>query len=522
MKQHRPILACLLLAAVMIQPVLANNITVSNVSITDQDSVTKTANIVFDLSWENSWRLSTGPANWDAAWVFVKYHNGDGVWRHAKLLTTAISHSVPTGASLSVGVTGSNGLGAFIHRSAAGTGNISWSGIKLKWHYGADNILDSALITADVQAIEMVYVPEGSYYLGDGITNTWCRGDSLGSPYSVTSALDIQVGNTAGEIATNRWSGSGAGTPGSASTSIMPAEFPNGYAAFYCMKYEVSQGQFARYINTGGSQPAGGSQGFFNQTVIPVRQNATGSPPNVTATTPDRAYGGYNSNPYTNEQILYYLNWTGLRPMSEFEYEKASRGPVFPVPGEFAWGTAVAATLAYTLSGDGTTTEAVSANYNENAGNAWINITSGSLYGPCRVGMFAKTAYAGSTSPRIQSGSSYWGIMDLTGNLLELAAPISIASLYSGTPSTGLENYVQRSGTYYNYTSTFFRGSHGTGGGSYPVDWGQLTKTNSPSPSVWKGGAHWGPAVSVSSAHIATDNNSAASSKGIRGVRAAP
>jgi formylglycine-generating enzyme required for sulfatase activity len=513
--KHRPILACLL-AAVMIQPVLANNIAVSNVSITDQDSVTKTANIVFDLSWENSWRLTTGPANWDAAWVFVKYHNGDGVWRHAKLMTTAVSHFVPTGASLSVGATGSNGMGAFIYRSAAGSGNVAYSGIKLKWHYGADNILDSAIITADVQAIEMVYVPEGSYYVGDATSGTWCRGDSQGTPFPVTSTQDIQVGNTAGEINTARWSGSGAGTPGSTSTGIVPAEFPNGYAAFYCMKYEVSQGQYARYINTGGSQsPA--SQYFSNSS----RQSATGSVPNVTADTPDRAYGATGTG-NGNQQTLDYLNWAGVRPMSEFEYEKACRGPVFPVAGEFAWGTAVAATLAYTLSSDGNATEGVTANYNENAGNVWYTTTRGTLSGPCRVGMFARASYAGSTSPRIQSGSSYWGIMDLTGNLAELAAPVNTASLFSGTPSSGLENYVQRSGTYYNYASTLFRGSHGTGGGSYPVDWGMLTN-DSTNLGVWKGG-WWLDNLSSNavSSSLRANANSSSAAKGIRGVRTAP
>jgi formylglycine-generating enzyme required for sulfatase activity len=512
--KHHPILACLL-AVVMIQPVLANNIAVSNVSITDQDSVTKTANIVFDLSWENSWRLTTGPANWDAAWVFVKYHNGDGVWRHAKLLTTAVSHFVPTGATLSVGATGSNGMGAFIHRSAAGSGNVAYSGIKLKWHYGADNILDSAIITADVQAIEMVYVPEGSYYLGDTRSGTWCRGDSLGSPYPVTSAQDIQVGNTAGEINTARWGGSGAGTPGTPSTDIVPAEFPNGYAAFYCMKYEVSQGQFARYINTGGSQsPA--LQYFQNA----AGQVATGSVPNVTATTPDRAYGSYNG--FSIQQILHYLNWAGVRPMSEFEYEKACRGSVFPVAGEFAWGTAVVANLAYTLSGYGTATEAVSANYNENAGNAWYSTTKSNYgNGSCRVGMFAKSAYAGSTPPRIQSGSSYWGILDLTGNVGELAAPVNFATLYGGTPSTGMENYVQRSGTYYTYTSTYFRGSHGTGGGGYPVDWGLLT-SDSTHLSVWKGGSSLDNLASYAVSASLRSGNFLGDGQGIRGVRTAP
>ncbi len=33
-----------------------------------------------------------------------------------------------------------------------------------------------------------------------------------------------------------------------------------------------------------------------------------------------------------------YADWAGLRPMTELECEKACRGPVYPVTGEYAWG----------------------------------------------------------------------------------------------------------------------------------------------------------------------------------------
>ena len=51
----------------------ANNIAVSNASIVGQNTtagVNNAANfslVKFDLSWENSWRTSSGPSNWDAA-----------------------------------------------------------------------------------------------------------------------------------------------------------------------------------------------------------------------------------------------------------------------------------------------------------------------------------------------------------------------------------------------------------------------------------------------------------------------
>ena len=40
--------------------------------------------IRLDLSWENSWRSSSGPANRDAVWLFAKFRSGAaGAWRHA-------------------------------------------------------------------------------------------------------------------------------------------------------------------------------------------------------------------------------------------------------------------------------------------------------------------------------------------------------------------------------------------------------------------------------------------------------
>ena len=43
-------------------------------------------------------------------------------------------------------------------------------------------------------------------------------------------------------------------------------------------------------------------------------------------------------NYMTWTDLLAYLDWSCLRPMTEFEYEKICRGPVYPVANEYAWG----------------------------------------------------------------------------------------------------------------------------------------------------------------------------------------
>tara|TARA_R110000737_G_scaffold271306_2_gene278375 strand:- start:139 stop:354 length:216 start_codon:yes stop_codon:yes gene_type:complete len=50
----------------------ANNIEISNISLTGQNTVDNHTLVQFDLTWENSWRINSGPSNYDGAWVFIK------------------------------------------------------------------------------------------------------------------------------------------------------------------------------------------------------------------------------------------------------------------------------------------------------------------------------------------------------------------------------------------------------------------------------------------------------------------
>jgi len=64
----------------------ANNISVNNVSLTGYNPSNSYVMIEFDISWDNSWRTSVGPSNWDAAWIFVKYRlKNESIWNHALL-----------------------------------------------------------------------------------------------------------------------------------------------------------------------------------------------------------------------------------------------------------------------------------------------------------------------------------------------------------------------------------------------------------------------------------------------------
>jgi hypothetical protein len=98
-----------LLLILAVSNLSANNIQVSNTKLTLQNTTDGYTLVQFDLSRENSWRISSGPANWDAAWVFVKYritaaNVGDDLWKHAWLNDAGHSSGTGTPASSDIGL----------------------------------------------------------------------------------------------------------------------------------------------------------------------------------------------------------------------------------------------------------------------------------------------------------------------------------------------------------------------------------------------------------------------------------
>jgi hypothetical protein len=116
--------------------------------------------------------------------------------------------------------------------------------------------------------------------------------------------------------------------------------------------------------------------------------------------------------------ICAYLDWSGLAPMSELEYEKLCRGVAIPVADEYAWGSNTI-TRGATLVNDGTSQEGVSDAVATGAGLANFNGSASLPQGPFRVGFAAK---AGTT--RLEAGAGYYGNMELTGNVYEFCTSI--------------------------------------------------------------------------------------------------
>jgi len=419
----------------------ANNINVTNIKVTGQNTTAGENNaanyslVQFDLSWENSWRTSSEPNNWDAAWVFVKYrittaNGGDNLWKHAWLNNNGHSG---TGATIDAGLLDPGStfnastnptLGVFVYRSANGAGTFSITGAQLRWNYGASGVNDNATVDVQVFAIEMVYVPQGAFTVGSGGTESgsftngsWVSGATVA--LSISSESELTIAKSAG----NLWGTSTAGNNTIGGAGSLPTAFPKGYAGFYCQKYEITQQQYVDFLNT------------LTQTQANNRKyTGSGNRYAITGST----VGSYTTtNPYVACNWLSwvdgaaYSDWAGLRPMTELEFEKACRGTIAPVANEYAWGntTFIAAT---SIANAGTSNETAS---NETATVVFGN--QGNVQGPMRVGVFAKTG-----TTRVQSGASYYGIMELSGNLWEQAVSVGNATgrSFTGVHGNGALN----------------------------------------------------------------------------------
>ncbi|MFM9019822.1 MAG: hypothetical protein ACKOOA_00720, partial [Sediminibacterium sp.] len=233
---------------------LANNIVVSAVSHTIRNTSNQTVRVNFTLSWDNSWRTTSAPFNWDAAWVFVKYKVGsNGEWKHATLATSG--HTIP-GIAAS---TQPDATGIFIYRSASGgPSTFNPTGIQLQWNYGSDGVSNEAQIFVRVFAIEMVYNPPGGFQAGSGaISNGEFRrandvtASAPASTFTVTGSLPTFQSNNSSSSADNiaAYNNTASDLTGTATASLN-AGYPTGFNAFYSMKYEISQQQYVDFLNT--------------------------------------------------------------------------------------------------------------------------------------------------------------------------------------------------------------------------------------------------------------------------------
>lgn len=400
-----------------------NYISIANNVQVGVPSLPTTTTLQFTIQWDNSWRIASGPTNWDAVWLFVKYQDcATNLWKHVDLSTVAVNHTV-TGTQLEV-IPVSDGKGVYLRLNTNVITNVTSATVTLKFA----TLVDAAY-NYQVFGIEMVNIPQGDFYVGDGTKGTSSFGFSDLNPFPpklITSAIQ----NTTGLGAATNYQVNNYG-----STAPLPTTFPLGWNSFYCMKYEVSQEQYASFLNTLTydqqiNRTANSPNSAMGTLAI---ASATNSRNGIRIQTPGllnnipAVYGNdLNANNTFNEaadgqniacnwlqwsDLTAYLDWAALRPMTEFEFEKVCRGTAVPLANENAWGTStILQAHAGALTGSATSAELSTVS---GPGLCAYGINS-TASGPLRCG-FAATA----TTNRAQAGSSFYGVMDMSGNVAE-------------------------------------------------------------------------------------------------------
>lgn len=399
-----------LILAVSGTRISANNVQTNNVGLSGQNTTSHFSLINYDISWENSWRTSTNESNYDGVWIFAKFRKVNASnWQHATInyvnpgTAAACGHTQASGSTIK---TASDGKGVWMYRSANGAGTVNWTANKLRWNYGADGVNDNDSVEIRLFAVEMVYCPQGAFNLGSGGTEFYhFRDGAVDTYFPITSENSILCGNAAGNLTTS--------STGYFFSGTLPAAYPKGYNAFWIMKYEFSQQQYVDFLNTID----------YNKYITrnPYSSyNTTGTHPNLLAANPERAMGYISSL-----DMLAWLDWSAMRPFTEFEYEKACRGAgQVPIANEYAWGNTSIQDLSNPTN-QGLNTE------------TWTN-------GNCNFGggsgnMIRCGALATASSNRTQSGAGYYGAMELAGNIWEWAitAGDSYGYGFTGTHGNG-------------------------------------------------------------------------------------
>lgn len=463
----------------------ANNI---QVTINSYDAALKRLNVT--LSWDNSWHDGTGTFR-DAAWVFIKYKDATMMtWETAPLAVPNPATWQATGNNVRFEALGKNPIstsaaadyrGLIIRR--AKTAGLAISDPTMTGVYNVSMTFNIPLALIGIPAnpefkifaLEMVDIPQGSFWAGDGSQYSGIKASATSNaPVNVVNESQITTG------ACENYSTTG--------TVTLPAAYPKGFSEFYVMKYELSQEGFVEFLNTltraeqnsvfsttGFSLATSGvwyashpSAGFTVQIsrddytvhtrsfVGNTRNNVMAS---ITSGSAPALFGCDNNNNLvynetgdgqnipivTNDAkaTLFYLDWAGLSPMSELQFEKACRGTAYPVQHEFSWGASTKTSFPLPNVGLDGSGEAFTANYD---GPLAKDFPSGLvLYQPEDLSLGSQTfrcgAFAKPTgSNRLNSGGSYYGVMDLSNNAFELVVPVAspafIKEMGDGTLST--------------------------------------------------------------------------------------
>jgi len=456
----------LLLSTLLCLPLLspAAHLQVLDVETVYQRYPEEQRGLYVTVQWDHSWR---NDKNHDAAWVFFKSPRERGGYDHlllgaegARLLWKG-SPDMPD-ATIQVA---SDGTGFFVYAAAAYRGRLQY---RLFLPTDEEAMPEGAAVArgkVSGHGIEMVYIPAGGFTLGDpketALDYYAFYRSGPDSTYAGLYRVEeeraaIPVGPAEGQLfyRSNRaiYRGDQQGP--------IPAAFPKGVQAFYLMKYEITQGIYAAFLNKLASRAAS------------VRYPAGTpdyEPSGGTLYLEDGRFRARRPEQRMNflhwDDMMAFMDWAALRPYTELEYTKACRGPLDPKPNEYAWNSSSLDALARKIDGQ--------TNYMEMQ-NGWTEaeLTDGT---------------------RAAFGASYYWVFDLSGSMWEKVITVGdpVGRAFTGQHGDGRI-------TYYGFADvegwpSGFADSEGgygyRGGGHYGEPW--ISNANPYSPIAHRPYAAW-------------------------------
>lgn len=439
------------LLCILVQPCFGSNLQITNIQ------AISTSELKIKIAWDNSWRSNEQGDNHDAVWIFVKTKDctsNTPVWLHGDL--GASGHVAGSGLEI---MTVPDNKGLFIRRSTEGSGNIAATDVTIK----LANTYNLSNVSFEIIGIEMVYVPAGPLYIGGNLntisnntseTFTDDRSSFGNSSLSAFSGV-TKIANENTTLQTSDFKPHDVGTH---TYTTIPQTYPKGTMAMYCMKYELTQGQYCHFLNLLEeaqqnvriqNQNAAQDKYAFGGGTTPFDRNFIRKMVNIGNGVTTSIWGMEDGtqnpinyalqngahvamNLISFEDLLAYLDWSALRPMTELEYEKLVRGQLPNTGYKYPWGNqnlSLSGSI-YSLANAGTPLEYV------NSLSANANFSTR----PNRVGALAyypPTIYVPDPFlPRHYTGASPWGILDLLGNVSELCYPIG-AVTFTGNLGDG-------------------------------------------------------------------------------------
>ena len=391
----------------------AADLTLSNLELMHHRDTSKDLRVKFEVRWQHAWR---NEKNHDAAWIVVKFLQGDNGYRHALLAErghVVLRNNLDDASQPAIKVSADR-VGCFIYPSAPHRGPVAWT---------IEVALDTAVLgqrgfnlnnaRVAVYGVEMVYIPTGAFTLGDPDTTAlrfgaFYRADNAGRYAGLFRITAEKIAIPIGKEKDALYYRADEGYEGDQSGPL-PAEFPKGYQAFYAMKYEMTQGEYAAFLASLSQEQSQTRANFGGKGYSRLRGAIKIENETYRADSPKRP-----CNFLSWDDACAYADWAGLRPMTELEFTKACRGSGAPLAHEYPWGTASKDQLVRVID---THDDLVMSN----------GMNEGEL----------------TDKNRATFGASYYWVMDLAGSLWERVITVgdSLGRAFRGTHGDGRVNY---------------------------------------------------------------------------------